>query len=151
MRASSFSLTMKLAEVHSLPGKIGEGTVERIVTEPYLGPPQIQHPRRDEAMQWKRECEALYYGAFRAFARLLTPGGRVVMVWPAWRVGKREQVFLEGIKEIEALGFRVRDPLITPLIPAPREEDGYLAARHSLLYQREDQHVLREIRVFDKV
>lgn len=151
MRSSSYSLTLKLADVKMLPHKVGECMVDAIVTEPYLGPPRTEPLSDEEAGRMQREIGALYRDAFRAFASVLKPGGRVVIVWPVWRTGRCDKVFLERAHEREATGFTTVDPLLFPINPMPGEEEGYLHERHSLLYQRADQYVLREIKIFTKV
>ena len=149
MRASNFSLTLKCVDVRTLPAQLGAGTIEVIVTEPSLGPPLTRMAQPDEARRMREELHGLYRDALHACAQLLAPGGRVVMVWPVWRT-PQGNVPMDAEADAAATGLRVVDPLNFAVNPLPDERHGFWAARRSLLYQREDQFVMREIRIFEK-
>ena len=155
MKAASFSLQLIACSIEELPAHMPQGGIHAIVTEPYLGPPRIKPLSPEEVPQSVKELSSLYRRAFASFARVLAPGGRVVMVWPVWRVAGRSVArtavaFLDLERAAHEAGLTVIDPSLEGLHPVPGAEHGYLKERRSLLYQREDQHVMREIRLFKK-
>ena len=151
------SLGMELENVKLLTTPVEElsrhlqpRSVDAIVTEPYLGPTRhgtwnIEHGTK--------ELIELYIAAFREFAKILKPGGRVVFIFPAFKqklsfgLHPRQKLSFEQpndllktsdhvLPEIKKLGFQ---PI--PLLPKPYPLDP----SPSLIYSRPDQRVLREI------
>ncbi len=156
MKTASFSLHLIACSIEELPAHMPQGGIHAIVTEPYLGPPRIKPLSPEEVPQMRMELSSLYRRAFASFARVLVSGGRVVMVWPVWRVAGRSVAktavaFLDLERAAHEAGLTVIDPFLEGLRPIPGAEHGYLKERHSLLYQREDQVVFREVRLFKKI
>lgn len=155
MKTASFSLQLIACSIEELPAHLPQGGIHAIVTEPYLGPPRIKPLSPQEVPQMRMELVSLYRRAFASFARVLAAGGRVVMVWPVWRVAGKSVsrtavAFLDLERAAQEAGLMAVDPISAHLNPIPGAEHGYLKERHSLLYQREDQQVMREIRIFKK-
>lgn len=112
-------------------------SVDRIVTEPYLGPQRGLHDLRAVVA----ELEQLYRLSLAEFYKILKPGGRVVMLWPVfWH--KKEQVKLSA--------KIARD--FMPVSPFPSELKLLLplTERKTLLYGRPGQRVWREIVILEK-
>ncbi len=114
--------------VLSLSHWLKPGQVDAIVTEPYLGP---QHASKLQINEAVVELSQLYLKAFEQFAKILTAGQKVVMIWPVF-TGGRERVFLAIDQQVQKLGFSL------------------LTKRGELLYGREGQRVWREIVVWRK-
>jgi len=155
MKTASFSMQLIACSIEELPAHMPQGGIHAIVTEPYLGPPRIKPLSPEEVPQMRMELASLYRRAFASFTRVLAPGGRVVMIWPVWRVAGKSVsrtavAFLDLERAAQEAGLAVIDPFLEHLRPVPGAEHGYLKERHSLLYQREDQQVMREIRIFKK-
>ena len=112
-----------------LPDLLDKESIDAIVTEPYLGPPEKL--QADRARQIISELSGLYLKAFKAFHRVLKESGRVVMILPV--INSQQLAILE---EIAALGFEIESLSAEP--------------RGSLIYSRPNQTVLREIFVFRK-
>ncbi|PIR48114.1 hypothetical protein COU80_06100 [Candidatus Peregrinibacteria bacterium CG10_big_fil_rev_8_21_14_0_10_55_24] len=106
-----------------------------IVTETSLGPSLIARPTQKDVSKLKAESEKLQASFLENAAKTL-PSVPIVCAWPAWRQ-KGGWVHLENIwKTVEKLKYR-------PMLPPHTDP---LGPRHfSLLYQRSDQFVGREI------
>ena len=77
-----------------------------VVTEPYMGP--LQDSRKvvplEKIKDISRGLDKLYRGAFRAWANLLPPGGRVVMAIPSFCASGRVTPTI-SVDTLAALGY----------------------------------------------
>lgn len=128
MTTSSGTWRVEEHNVLTLSQWIKPGQVDAIVTEPYLGP---QHASKLQVNETVVELSQLYLKVFEQFAKILTSGQKVVMVWPVF-TGGRERVFLPIADEVVKLGFSL------------------LTKRGELMYGREGQRVWREIVIWQK-
>jgi len=117
------------ADVRKLSSVWPAGSIDAIVTEPYLGPqrPGVKVSPREIV----QELSDLYLGAFKEFAKVLNDRARLIMIWPVYQAQA-----LEILPEVERLGFK--------MIKLAGSDRG------SLIYSRPQQRVLREIFVFVK-
>lgn len=109
----------------------GRGRVGAVVSEGYLGP---QRGRVDVA-RTVAELEKLYLESLEVFAKVVEPGGRIVLAWPQIR---GRNLFSQGFNLPQ--GLRLEEPLPT--------DAGNLTGhttRQTLLYKRPQQKVGREI------
>lgn len=128
--------TVMKADVRGLSGKIERGAVDAIVTEPYLGPPQTGRESDQQIHRVYLELMELYKEAFRSFARVLAPGGVVVIAFPVF--GKKKHVnILGGLRD---MGF-----IAEGLLPGAAAEALGVRSATALPYRREGQKVGREI------
>lgn len=112
-----------VSDVRGLPKKIPTHTIDAIVTETYLGKPLHGNESSDMIRKELKLLETLYIDAFKIFDTLLKPGGRAVVVLPAFRSG-------DGwIHASCATSLKKRD---------------------SFFYARPDQWVGRDILIFEK-
>lgn len=103
-------------------------SIAAIVTEPTLGPIVLQSGIKNlSAIQ--KELSDLYRSFLEAALIVLKKNGRVVMVFPVWLRGK-EKIFL---------------PVLKAILPA-----GFTAISDPILIARADQHVGRELFIFQK-
>ncbi len=79
---------------------------DAIVTEPYLGKPLKRHPGRGEAIKLANELDRFYYPVFESFADVLKRHGRVVFVFPAYKLSGGG-VYRKERKWLGKLGFEV--------------------------------------------
>ncbi len=121
-----------LADARQASAELAGQKIDRIVTEPYLGP---QRGRRDFAMI-TQELNKLYSQALSDWQKIIAPGGRVVMIWPVFIDGQRKHLVRPNIT-----GWRKIDysQLAKQLWPKQYTEDG------NLLYGRPGQAVWRAI------
>ncbi|MCA9370620.1 MAG: hypothetical protein KC680_01515 [Candidatus Peregrinibacteria bacterium] len=108
---------------------------DMVVTETTLGPALTKKPTKTDVKKYLKDSEALE-AAFLHNAAASLPGVPIVCMWPFWRLGGdviRHEKIWSVAKE---LGYRAVLPA-----GAPVEDPEKL----SLLYQRKDQFVGREI------
>ncbi len=129
-----------LADARTISKQAEPGSIDAVVTEPYLGPQRGRYEARSVA----RELEGLYTEAIKESFKVLKAGGRAVMAWPLFRDARNS-----GLTELrpEIGGFRIIDPL--PPAMANRGLPG-VTKRNTLLYGRPDQKIWREIVVLQK-
>ncbi|WP_456423640.1 methyltransferase domain-containing protein [Thermococcus sp.] len=79
---------------------------DAIVTEPYLGRPLRRNPGRGEAIKLANELDRFYYPVFESFSDVLKRKGRVVFVFPAYRL-RDGGIYRKDRKWLGKLGFEV--------------------------------------------
>lgn len=79
---------------------------DAIVTEPYLGKPLKRHPSRGEAIKLANELDRFYYPVFESFADVLKRNGKVVFVFPAYKLSGGG-IYRKDRKWLGKLGFEV--------------------------------------------
>jgi len=137
------SIDFFISDVKNLSDRIKDGSIDAIVTEPYLGPAQRKGAAFSEIKKIKQELEQLYFNAFRVFNKILKTNGRVVIIFPVFM--QKENIYLEIIEKIKKLGFEIIDPI---------SHTGFnfseITKREGILYSRPKQRIGREIIVFVK-
>jgi tRNA G10 N-methylase Trm11 len=91
-----------------------------------------------------KELCALYTAAFQEWKKVLKKGGRVVVVFPVW-IFRNKKTFLPCLEEIKRIGFAN--------ITIPSELAQFITEktdRGSIIIARENQHVGRELFVFER-
>lgn len=122
-----------------------------IVTESYLGPVFDKKPTEQEAIQTQRKLEPLYKESLR---KLFHFGVPIVFALPFHKTIQKD-FFVQGIhEEIRKNGFIMRELLPLKKLQSPKSEveimkAGYHPTRKTLLYDRPEQNVGREIFVLD--
>jgi len=79
---------------------------DAIVTEPYLGKPLRRNPNRGEAIRLANDLDRFYYSVFESFGDVLKRNGRVVFVFPAYRL-REGGIYRKDRKWLGKLGFEV--------------------------------------------
>jgi len=134
LNVSCANLTLYNFDVKDLEKNITPQSIDRIVTEPYLGKPLRGNENYIELETQSRELKNLYLSAFQVFEKILQNKGIVVFVFP--RFGAQDKIISTNLKEeIEKMNFKC----------LPFEEQNYL------IYQRPGQEVGREIWRFQKI
>lgn len=136
----------RVVAAQQLAGSLAPNSIDVVVTEPYLGPArELQGAISGQRLQTiQRELSQLYLAVFQQLTDILTAEGRVVMVWPVYCLGERQE-FLPLLYEVAQLGFSFIKPKVAATSLA-----GKLSTRGTLLYQRPGQIVAREIVVWSK-
>lgn len=125
-----------------LSKKISLNSIGAIATEPYLGPQRWYA----DVKQTTKELEELYSKSLKEFQKVLKPGGRVAMVWPAFAKTSNGRPELFHVNP-DLNGFKIADPIPAEL----RNDKGIkLTGRNTIIYGREGQRVWREIVVLVK-
>lgn len=120
--------------VEQISEKIDPKTIDKIVTEPYLGEPRTGGEDKSFLKKQAHQLRRLYIDAFYEFAEILKEGREVVFIIPKFKYNS-SWIEVNCIEEIKNAGFE-----ITPF------ED-----KQSLFYARQDQLVGREIYKFKKL
>ncbi|MEA3249577.1 MAG: 50S ribosomal protein L11 methyltransferase [Patescibacteria group bacterium] len=128
------------ADARETPAEIGPGSLDAIVTEPYLGPPRTGREPKKELEKRIRELTKLYRDALVAMKPSLKPNGAIVMALPLYIVGL-ERLGIDVI-DLTDTGFRT-DHIIPPMLA---KRMGIQETKNrGLPYGRNDQKVWREI------
>ncbi len=122
--------------------------ISGIVTEGTLGPHYAQFPKPAEIKKNFEELEELYFGSFQEFLKLLPPKGRIVLCMPAYRRGIEHYEYLPSLDRVLALGYNLAE--LIPHALAEKLPFLKLTPRKTIVYDRKDQIVAREIVVFEK-
>ncbi|MFZ5390809.1 MAG: TRM11 family SAM-dependent methyltransferase [Patescibacteria group bacterium] len=142
--SNSFIWNLQAIDVRQLTKFTAQQTFAAIVTEPYLGPPLRDQESAADLESIQKELGQFYGQVLKILYTVLKPDGRLVMVWPAWRLSQEQYLFLNLVDKIKETGFRVVNLLPT------KAPSTWLTGRGSFLYQRPDQKVAREIWVLEK-
>lgn len=134
-----------VSPVEEIGRRLPRASVDAVVTEPFLGPPQRSAPDRAMAERIAVELRQLYKLALVECSFLLKKGGRVVMVFPRF-VSARIGTTLPDA-DLATMGYRRLAPLPGPLLA---RFPGGLTKEKNLLYARSDAKVAREIVVLEK-
>jgi len=135
-------------DIKKLVDKLAPSSVDAIVTEPYLGPPQKSNAGRGEMERVAKDLSKLYLETFRVFKAILKPQARVVVIFPAFHPqGEEWVIYLPILEEIKSLGFSLVNPLPEAL---KSDQEIRMTERGSIIFSRPDQRVLREIFVWEK-
>ena len=144
---NDFKINIFQTDVSVLSSKITPQYIDAIVTEPYLGPGNINRLPFPQLEKEINKIETLYLSFFREAKKVLKTQGKIVIVLPVFKTGKTFK-YLNILKEIEKIGFVQEN-----FLPAEFEKDKGLLSleltdRNSILYYRPDQFVLREVFIF---
>ena len=101
---------------------------DAIVSEPYLGPTIRENEKPERIEKIVQELSQLYLEAFAEFKKILTNNGKIVIVFPSFRIDKKIYE-LAITEEIKKLGF------------SQLTDD-------KLIYSRQGQKIYRNIKVF---
>lgn len=143
---SSYNIKVVQADVRSIGKYFPRNSIDAIITEPYLGPPLYRKPDVSLVERILSEVKRVYLDAFGQFLEILKPGGRVVIVFPAFEEGKKIH-FLQILDKIKALGFNQRDYFAEKVKSYPAIQ---LTSRNTILYGDKYHLVKREILSFQK-
>ena len=87
---------------------VREGTIDAIVTEPFMGSPKLGLGKMTDAKEIRnavKGLEKLYIGCLREWLSLLKKGGVVVIALPEIELGKTKYFVKSVIDSCEALGY----------------------------------------------
>ncbi len=132
------------SDIFDLPSKFGTGSFDVIVTEPYLGPALRGRETKADIIKIQKELTEFYIRVLKVFSDLLVSSGRVVMVWPSFRLGN-EVIRLNLESELTKYSFKLKN-ILPETAPA-----SWLMSNNILTYSRPNQHVVREIVALEKI
>ena len=106
------------------------GSIDAIVTEPYLGPNFERIPTQENILSLIKGLEKLYIGCLKDWNKILSSKWRIVIILPKFRLEKYEISCKKAIDNCENIGYT--------LLSGPLE------------YAREQAIVAREIYILEK-
>ena len=123
--------------------------IKAVVTEGYLGPMYSEYPNSKDISANFAELEILYTKSFKEFLKILPKSGRVVLCLPAYRKNQGEYEEFPNLDFITKLGYN----LVSSIVPNLASKFSFLkqTSRGSIIYDRKDQIVAREIVIFEKI
>ena len=123
--------------------------VSAVVTEGTLGPVYGTYPKPADITKNFADLTELYTKTFTEFSKFLPTKGRVVMCIPAYKKTRDTYEQLPSLDFITGLGYNLVD-IIAPAL-AKKLKFLKLTSRGTIIYDRTDQIVAREIAVFEKI
>lgn len=136
-------------DVRALAKFIPQNSVDAIVTEGTLGPRyERRSPTDAETERNFQELENLYLSAFNVFKNILINGGKVVITFPVYQTRQKKYVYAPFVDKILKVGYTI----ISPIEKGALKSDlaAGLSVRKTIVYDRPDQIVGREIIIFVK-
>ena len=134
-----------VSDAQDLADNLPKIRYEAIVTEGTLGPAYTEPPSEEQAEKNFKDLEKIYLSAFKSFKKIIKPETRIVIALPAYR-RERAYKFMPAIDKIVKLGYTLIDPL--PQILLEKYDFLQVTPRKSIIYDRKDQFVSREIFIF---
>jgi tRNA G10 N-methylase Trm11 len=117
--------------------------ISSVVTEGTLGPIYGKLPKKPEMQNNFKNLSKLYDQVFKEFKKFLVEGCKIVISLPAYKVNNSEYEFMPGLDFIAQNGYTILDPL--PDFLVKKYKFLRVTPRKSLIYDRKDQVVAREI------
>jgi len=117
--------------------------IASVVTEGTLGPIYGKLPKKPEMTTNFKNLEKLYDQVFKEFKKFLVEGAKVVISLPAYKVSSSDYAFMDNLDFITENGYTVLDPL--PDFLVKKYKFLRVTPRKSIIYDRKDQVVAREI------
>jgi len=115
-----------------------------IIAETYLGPPLKKLPPSHVIKQTFHTLSTLYLNFFKNLSTLLPKGFPIVIAIPAYK-SNNDYIYIENLpQKIEQLGYK-QENLLPQTLNLPTNK------RNSLIYDRKNQVVAREIIKFKKI
>jgi tRNA G10 N-methylase Trm11 len=142
----NFDVKLWQNDVKTISQKIELESIDLIVTEPFLGPPQTGNETPQMITKIREDLADLYSKALSEFQKILKKGGVVCMIWPIFTSGEKQQ-FLPIYDQLTKNNFKIIKTLTSEDKKNLSLED---TERGELVYKREGQKVLREIVLFRK-
>ncbi len=138
----------KLVKSHAaeISLQIPNTKVATVVTEGTLGPIYGKLPKKPEMLANFKNLEKLYDQVFKEFRKFLTEGSKVVLSLPAYKVSMSAYENMPNLDFATKNGYTVLDPI--PEFLRTKYRFLRVTDRKSIIYDRKDQVVAREIFVF---
>lgn len=137
-------------DISKLAQKIGQETVDCIVTEPDLGPALRQVPTGPYAIKIIRKLEPLFFDFVEQAYQVLKADGQLVVVTPFIVTRSGKAVTMPVGEKLENLGFTADRPFDKQMFSANTPEVETLASISSLVEVDERHKIGREIHIYKK-
>ena len=132
------------SDVGNITRKIKANSIDAIVTESTLGPVYKKLPTIKEMKQNFSKLEKVYLKFFQISKTVLRKKANLVVTLPAYKIKPEQYLFTPFIDKLEKIGYSITCPLDKRLITKYTK----ITHRNSIIYDRPDQTVAREVIVF---
>lgn len=122
--------------------------IAAIVTEGTLGPIYSKLPKKAEMQHNFKNLTKLYEQVFQEFSKFLPDGKRIVMCFPAYKISSAEYIYMPNLDFATQNGYTILDPIPAEFVK--KYKWLKVTDRKSIVYDRKDQVVAREIVIFGK-
>jgi len=129
------------SDSRKLANKIKQKSVGLVVTEPYLGPMKFNLSDNQFIV---KELARLYFLTFRELKTIIKDDGRVVIVFPVFKIKGREY-YIQILEQLKKIGWQTESSLPNFLL---KNKTVNITKRNSIIYSRPGQTIMREILVF---
>jgi tRNA G10 N-methylase Trm11 len=137
-------------DVGRLAEKVGQETVDCIVTEPDLGPALRQVPTGPYAQKIIEKLEPLFFSLVDQAYKVLKKDGRLVVVTPYIITRSGQSIIMPIASKLESKGFKLLQPFSEDMFSLNAREHEELVRMYSLV-EVDDQHKIgRQIHVCQK-
>ncbi len=133
------------SDIRSITKKIKRNSIDAIVTESTLGPIYEKAPSQVEIRHNYNRFVKMYTGFFQIAKLILRKKRRIVITIPAYKIRNDKYITAPFIDRLEKIGYSVVSPLDQEFIT----EDIKITGRNSIIYDRPNQIVAREVIIFE--
>lgn len=133
------------SDIGNISRKIKPNSIDTIVTESSLGPVYTKIPQKIEIKQNFNGLEKMYLRFFQVAKLVLRKKARIVVTLPAYKIKQGQYVFAPFVDKLEKMGYSIICPLDEKFIT----KHTRITFRNSIIYDRPDQIVAREVFVFE--
>lgn len=129
-------------DIKNINNKIEKNSIDLIITEPYLGPSNLNINNILEIKKNIIYLENLYLETFKKLYEVLKRGGEIIIIFPVFKISLDNKISflkLNILDEIKKMNFIKED-----------FKKLNIENFSEILYSREDQRVLREVHKFIK-
>jgi tRNA G10 N-methylase Trm11 len=137
-------------DVGRLAEKVGQETVNCIVTEPDLGPALRQVPTVPYAQKIIEKLEPLFFGFVDQACKVLKKDGRLVLVTPYIITRSGQSIFMPIAEKLENRGFMQVKPFSEDMFSHNARQHEDLVNMRSLIEVDDNHKIGREIHVYQK-
>jgi len=137
-------------DVGRLAEKVGQETIDCIVTEPDLGPALRHVPTGPYAQKIIEKLKPLFFSLVDQAYKVLKKGGRLVVVTPYIITRSDQSVIMPIAEKLENVGFRIVKPFSKEIFAENAREHEELVGMHSLVEVDERHKIGRQIHVYQK-
>ena len=137
-------------DVSRLSQKVGQETVDCIVSEPDLGPALRQVPTGPYALKIIQKLEPLYFGFVEEAYRVLRSNGRLVLVTPYFKVRSGQAVTMPIEEKLLNCGFKLVQAFSRDMFSENARVFEEFVCMRSLV-EIDERHITgREIHIYQK-
>jgi len=133
------------SDVGRIMQKIKPNSIDAIVTESMLGPAYKKAPLPMEIKQNYNNLEKMHLRLFQIAKLALRKKARMVITFPVYKIRQNQCIFAPYIDKLSKIGYSV----ICPLDKAFVVKGIRTTNRSSIIYDRLDQIVTREVFIFE--